>query len=153
MKKVLQRVLIITLIILLPLVGYFIYMQGLYGVHPTTIEYYKKLNRTLIEEGYVANHFVLSTTRPKWFNDVLVRFGGAASRSQHLQSTAVDIVVLDVNRDGRANKKDVDIVYRILNRKVIKGKGGIGTYKNESSFFDRQMVHFDSRGYRARWHR
>jgi uncharacterized protein YcbK (DUF882 family) len=152
-KKILRNILIVLLIILIPLVGYFIYMQGLYGVHPTTIEYYKQLNQELTSQGYSPNHFVLSTTRPKWFNDILVRFGGAASRSQHLQSTAIDIVVMDVNGDGRANSKDVDIVYAILHRKIVKNKGGIGTYKNEYTFFDRQMVHFDSRGYRARWHR
>lgn len=153
MKKLLRRILIAFLIISIPLIGYFIYMQGLYGVHPTTIEYYKQLNQELRTQGYHANHLVLSTTRPKWFNNILVRFGGAASRSQHLQSTAIDIVVMDVNADGRANAKDVDIVYNILHRKIIKNKGGIGTYKNENTFFNRQMVHFDSRGYRARWHR
>ena len=41
----------------------------------------------------------------------------------------------------------------ILDKKIIKSKGGIGTYKNESGFFNRQMIHFDSRGTKARWHR
>jgi len=59
----------------------------------------------------------------------------------------------DVNSDGKKNAQDVDIVYNILNDQIIKDKGGIGTYKNERGFLNRRMVHFDCRGYRARWHR
>ncbi|MGB0932220.1 MAG: hypothetical protein ACPGVB_15660, partial [Chitinophagales bacterium] len=64
-----------------------------------------------------------------------------------------DILVLDVNKDGESNDKDVDIVVDILNEKIVKNEGGIGTYKKEGSFFSRQMVHFDCRGYWARWHK
>lgn len=153
MKK-LRRILF-TILGSISLLGiiYFIYMQGLFGVHPTTIKYYVALKKELIAKDYEPNYFILSTNRPKWFNNLLVQFGGAASKSQHIQYTAIDIIVLDVNNDGKKDAKDIDIVYKILDRKIIGRKGGVGTYKNESGFFNRQMIHFDSRGHKARWHR
>ena len=153
MKKRLKIFLITISIPLLLFIGYCIYLQSLGGVHLKTVEYYKELQVEVKAQGYSPNWIVTSTVRPKWFNDLLVQYGGAASKSQHLVGKAVDIVVLDVNGDGSKNSEDVDIIYNILNKKIIRSKGGVGTYKNEHSFLDRQMVHFDSRGYRARWHR
>ena len=152
-KKILKKILITLSIPLLLFIGYAIYLQSLGGVHLKTIEHYKALQTEVKAQGYAANWIVTSTVRPKWFNDILVKYGGAASKSQHLVGRAIDIVVLDVNSDGSSDSKDVDIIYNILNKKIIRSKGGIGTYKNEHSFMDRQMVHFDSRGFRARWHR
>ncbi|MEZ4685496.1 MAG: hypothetical protein R3B47_05380 [Bacteroidia bacterium] len=69
--------------------------------------------------------------------------------SKHLDGQAIDVVVLDVNEDGKADAEDVDIVYELLDKKIIRDKGGIGTYyKNSKDFFSRQMVHFDCRGRR-----
>ena len=153
MKKTLKRLLIILSIPLFLFIGYAIYMQSLSGVHSKTIKYYKELQTEVKAQGYSPNWIVTSTVRPKWFNDLLVKYNGAASKSQHLVGKAVDIVVLDVNSDGRSDSKDVDIIYDILNKKIIRNKGGIGTYKNGTLFMDKQMVHFDSRGFRTRWHR
>ena len=136
------------------LIGYFIYLQQLYGVDLKTVEYYQELRAEVIEAGYQPMWFVLSTVRPYWFNQFLVETGrGAARRSQHLYGKAIDLVVLDVNLDGQINSTDVDIVYSILDKKVVKNKGGIGTYKSQPNFLDYQQVHFDSRGHRARWAR
>ena len=54
---------------------------------------------------------------------------------------------------GGASTQFLMTAYNILDKKIIKRKGGIGTYKNEEGFFNRQMIHFDSRGTKARWHR
>jgi uncharacterized protein YcbK (DUF882 family) len=152
MKKLLKKILIILSVPLFLLVGYAIYLQSLRGVDPKTIEYYKELQVEVKAQGYSPSWIVTSTVRPKWFNDLLVEYGGAASKSQHLVGGAIDIIVLDVNGDRNVNSKDVDIIYNILNKKIIRNKGGIGTYKKENSI-DKQMVHFDSRGFRKRWHR
>lgn len=80
-----------------------------------------------------------------------VKFSGAAKDSRHLVGDAIDFIVFDVNNDGISNNKDVEIVFDILDKEIIKNKGGIGTYKNEHSFINRQMIHIDCRGYRARW--
>ncbi|MEO1050904.1 MAG: DUF882 domain-containing protein [Bacteroidota bacterium] len=121
-------------------------------MHPTTKAYYAQLKKELVKQGYKDRLMVISGKRPKWWNSILTNFG-AAKKSQHLKGNAIDILVLDVNDDGKKDTKDVDIVYRILNQKIIGNKGGIGTYKTEKVIWNRQMVHIDCRGYRARWHR
>lgn len=50
------------------------------------------------------------------------------------------------------DEKDVNLVVKIL-ESLIGPNGGIGTYKTETLFWNRQMVHFDSRGHKARWNR
>ncbi len=159
MKKGLKIFLKFILIIIVLAIIYFlvIYIQAasLNGVNPKVMEYNQQLKKELKAQGYSANYYVTSGKRWKWHNDLLVYFGsGAVKKSQHLHGNAIDIMVLDINKDGKSNTEDVDIVYHILDTKIIKDKGGIGTYyKKSNNFFDRQMVHFDCRGRRARWRR
>lgn len=101
--------------------------------------------------GFKPSLVVISAKRANWHNSLLTSFG-ATTNSQHLTGTAIDIMVLDVNEDGRMNDKDVNVVVSILEG-LIGSKGGIGTYKMEYLIWNRQMVHFDSRGNKARWNR
>lgn len=135
------------------LLVYILHTILMIGVEKEVKAYLYQLENALEKDAYHASYFVFSARRFKWQNDFLVAFGGAASKSKHLTGQALDIIVFDVNNDGESDSKDVDIVYYYLNEKIIKNKGGIGTYKKEEGFFNRQMVHFDSRGRRARWHR
>ena len=130
---------------------FFAYANNLRGLDDTTLHYLHQLKHQLKTQGYQARLIVISAKRAQWHNHLLTAFG-AAKNSQHLSGKAIDIVVLDVNDDGQAGHEDVDIVVAQL-EKLIGTKGGIGTYKSEKYFWDRQMVHFDSRGYKARWHR
>ena len=129
------------------------YTNSLIGVDPIAKEKLKELRLQMLDRGYTDSFFVLSGRRWKWDNYLLNQFGGAAKNSQHLQGKAIDIIVLDVNKDGLINGGDVDLVVKVLKQSVIKNKGGIGTYKGQSGFFNRQMVHFDVRGNKARWNR
>jgi len=70
---------------------------------------------------------------------------GGASRSRHIFGDAIDIGVYDVNRDGNADAKDKKLIIDILENELIGNRGGIGLYPNTKS------VHFDLRGYKARW--
>jgi uncharacterized protein YcbK (DUF882 family) len=155
LKYFFRFLLIIIVIALIPTLIFWIQAISLNGVHPTVIEYNQQLKTQLKKDGYKANLIITSAKRWKWHNDFLVWSGsGAAKNSQHLKGKAIDIMVLDVNGDWKCNAKDVDIIYKILDKKIIKNKGGIGTYyKKAGNFFDRQMVHFDARGKRARWRR
>jgi len=119
---------------------------------PITQRYYTQLKSTLRARGYSPRLLVISTKRHEWVNWILVRLNGAAGDSQHLYGKAIDFLVLDVNGDGKSNGADVDIVYGILDKEVIRSKGGLGTYKQSRSFFNRQMVHIDCRGHRGRWY-
>jgi len=148
-----KKLLIIFTILILIGGGIWFYCCSLINVNSVAIDYFEQLKTETIAAGYSSNFYVVSGKRHQWHNDLLVEFGGAASKSRHLKGEAIDIIVLDVNQDGTANSKDVDIIYNILNRKIIKNKGGIGTYKNDKTRFGKQMIHFDCRGYKARWHR
>lgn len=70
---------------------------------------------------------------------------GGASRSRHLQGDAVDLVIKDINQDGRYTKKDKDIVLDLCEKQIIGKQGGIGRYPWS------RTVHIDVRGKRARW--
>jgi len=145
------KIIIITLTILLGLI--LLYTSSLIGVNDKAKNYLKTLTKELKKKGYEPNFFVISGRR--WYLDNLLlnKFGGASSKSRHLKGEAIDIIVLDVNNDGQRNALDVSIVYNMLDKKIIKNHGGLGTYKNEQGFFNQQMIHFDSRGKKARWNR
>ena len=130
-----------------------LYTNSLIGVNPIAKAYRQALAKELKQEGYQANYFVISGRRWTLDNYLLNKLGGAAKKSQHLQGNAIDIIVLDVNVDGKMDGKDVDLIYAILNKKIIRDKGGIGTYKKEEGFLNRQMIHFDCRGHKVRWKR
>ncbi len=70
---------------------------------------------------------------------------GGASRSRHLRGDAVDLVIKDINQDGRYTKKDKDIVLDLCEKQIIGKQGGIGRYPWS------RTVHIDVRGTRARW--
>lgn len=70
---------------------------------------------------------------------------GGASKSRHILGEAVDIRVNDIDGNSRYDKKDKDIILEILENKVIRNSGGIGRYPGT------RAVHFDVRGFRARW--
>lgn len=148
--KIIKRILL-TLFILLGL--FWIYSSSLIGVNEQAKIYLQTLDKTVKAEGYQSNYYVISGRRWKPDNYLLNKFGGASSKSKHLKGQAIDILVLDVNGDGKRNFKDVDIIYKILDKKIIQNKGGLGSYKNTNGFFSRQMIHFDCRGKRARWNR
>jgi len=131
---------------------FFTYFNNISGVDPDTQGFYSELKNKLIEKGYDDNLIVVSGTRWKWHNDLLHYFEtGAAKQSFHLKSKAIDVIVRDVNHDGEANKEDVLIVKELLENEIVGSKGGVGVYLKSNNFFSRQMVHFDCRGYRARW--
>jgi uncharacterized protein YcbK (DUF882 family) len=128
------------------------YFNNISGVDPQTQRYYAELKSKLIEKGFLDNIIVVSGTRWKWHNDLLHYFEtGAAKQSFHLKSKAIDIIVRDVNDDGKSNKEDVLIVKELLENEIVGSEGGVGIYLKSNNFFSRQMVHFDCRGYRARW--
>jgi uncharacterized protein YcbK (DUF882 family) len=151
-KKLIKRLLWAVLILLVIAGGMFYYLTDTSKVNPTTQHYYTQLKDTLRLRGYTGDIHIVSAKRPAWFNSILVKLNtGAKPYSQHLHGNAIDIIVLDINNDGSSNAADVDIVYNILDKEIVRDSGGVGTYKNMGGFFSRQMVHFDYRGKKARW--
>jgi uncharacterized protein YcbK (DUF882 family) len=150
-KKKIFKLLVITVAVAAGL--FFFYFNNTALTNAETRGFYTALKDTLRQRGYPGRLLVISTKRAKWHNDLQVKLSGAAKDSRHLTGEAIDFIVFDINADGTADSKDVDIVFAILDKIIIKDKGGIGTYKGESSFIDRQMIHIDSRGYKSRWAR
>ena len=132
---------------------FFFYFNNIRLVDEKTRAFYSDLKDSLKQKGFSAKLLVISTKRIKLHNDIQVKLSGAAKDSRHLVGDAIDFIVFDVNSDGKSDGKDVDIAFDILDKEIIKDKGGIGTYKNEKGFINRQMIHIDCRGYRARWAR
>lgn len=147
-KKIIKGLLLLFLVCVLV---FFFYCNNTRLANPAVREYYAQLKRSLRQKGYAPKMLVISTQRFKWHNAIQVKFSGAANNSKHLHGNAIDFLVWDINGDGQSDGKDVAIVVGILDKEIIQNKGGIGTYVNGGSFINRQMVHIDCRGYRARW--
>ncbi|MFT5819363.1 MAG: hypothetical protein ACI8ZM_000586 [Crocinitomix sp.] len=95
----------------------------------------------LDEEGYNKYGFkVRESHRHPTYNE---KKGGASS-SQHIWGKAVDIVIEDINNDGKKTQDDKTIVLDIM-EEIVGNKGGLGRYPGSMT------VHFDCRGHRARW--
>jgi uncharacterized protein YcbK (DUF882 family) len=134
-------------------VVFFFYLNNTNLANPKTTFFYNELKKSLKQHGYSTHLVVISAKRFKWHNELQVMFNGAAPKSRHLVGDAIDFIVLDINEDGISDSKDVDIVYNLLDKQIIKDNGGIGTYKGKNNFFNKQMIHIDCRGYRARWNK
>lgn len=153
LKKLVKRLLLFIAILLLIASVLFYYLTDTSKVNAKTLNYYSQLKDSLKLHGYSTNFYIVSCKRPVWYNNILVKLkNGAKPNSQHLKGNAIDIIVFDINNDGNSNSIDVDIVYTLLDKQIIKDSGGVGTYKNMKGFFSRQMVHFDYRGKKAGWH-
>ncbi len=112
-------------------------------IHPKLLYKLLELCHALEEKGYDSKAFtVVNGHRHPQYNE---RVGGA-SKSRHLQGEAIDISVGDIDGDGRySESKDKGIVLDLLEKEIIRSEGGIGRYPGSRS------VHFDVRGYKARW--
>jgi uncharacterized protein YcbK (DUF882 family) len=71
---------------------------------------------------------------------------GGARGSQHIYGRAIDLSIGDIDKDGKFNEAtDKKIVLLLLENDIIKNTGGVGHYPGTNA------VHFDTRGYNARW--
>lgn len=100
------------------------------------------LIKALEKKGYDKYGFSINTShRHPHYNEQEAK---GAKFSQHIFGRAVDISVKDINKDGRITKSDKKIVLEIM-EKIVGNKGGLGKYPGSMA------VHFDCRGFRARW--
>ncbi len=117
---------------------------------------------TLLDEanaaGYRVTSFkILSGFRTPSYNRAI----GNVVSSRHQWGQAADIfvdedgdgVMDDLNRDGRHDARDADVLIRLADRALGKDgreyAGGLGRYGTNRSHGP--FVHLDVRGYRARW--
>ncbi len=129
------------LILCTPITLIGLYTSSLIGVENEVKQCLNILDDRLKAGGFKAKYFVISGRRWKLDNYLLNKFGGASRNSQHLRGKAIDIIVLDINQDGICDTKDVDVIYKIMDREIIKDRGGLGTYKNQSGFNPEHKLH------------
>lgn len=100
------------------------------------------LQDLLEEKGYDRDAFWVrhGHRHPRYNKEV-----GGAGKSRHLYGDAIDLVIKDINQDGRYTPDDKDIVLDLCEKYIIKNQGGIGRYPWSKT------VHIDLRGKRARW--
>ena len=84
-------------------------------------------------------------------NRILTRSFGASPKSQHLDGQAMDLRIVDENGEGLVDPKDVVIVRRILDLVIVNQHGGVGDCFQKKHALSGYVIHFDTRGYRARW--
>jgi hypothetical protein len=71
---------------------------------------------------------------------------GGVRLSQHIYGRAIDLSIGDINKDGKFTEAaDKEIVLLLLENDIIRNTGGVGHYPGTNA------VHFDTRGYKARW--
>jgi uncharacterized protein YcbK (DUF882 family) len=142
-----------AIVLLLGILVFLAYFNNTSLVNRRAAGFYTRLKDTLVQLGYDDRLLVISTKRFKWHNDLQVKTAGAATKSRHLTGEAIDFIVFDINKDGTSDSLDVNIVFELLDKSIVRADGGLGTYKHEHSFIDRQMIHLDCRGFKARWNR
>lgn len=113
-----------------------------WGIKPAIIDKVIDLQKALEREGYNKNAFTIRNGhRYPLYNEKK----GGASKSRHIVGGAVDMVIGDINEDGKFTAEDKQIVIDLCEKEIIGNKGGIGKYPGS------RTVHIDVRGYKARW--
>ena len=117
----------------------------------------QELERSGVNVQYVQ---VMSGFRTPRYNHSGGNTAGRANLSRHMYGDAADIFVDndrngtmdDLNRDGRVDTRDADVVGRAAERVELRYRsliGGIGVYS--ACCGHGPFTHVDVRGFRARW--
>lgn len=142
---------------LLTFFGFAVYVYfaqaSLTGMQPRVLRKHNVVKERLKAKGLEPDYFVCSAGRPKWVNAMLPT---SAKNSLHRKNAAIDIYIMDVDQDGDWDRNDIELVKRELeyvDRNYPGLRGGLGTYYTAPFFPAQRTLHFDCRGYSARWAR
>ena len=112
------------------------------GIDPDILHKAVELQENLRAKGYNPDAIRITSGHRTPLHNRIV---GGARASRHQRGDALDLRIGDVDRSGWADRRDKQIVLRILDGRIIGSRGGLGLYPGT------QTVHMDLRGYRARW--
>lgn len=113
-----------------------------WGIDPAILHKIIELRNILVSQGFDGDGFwVRYGYRHPSLNEAV----GGAPISRHIAGDALDLVIEDINNDGKTDSLDKEIVLEICEKRLIRNKGGIGRYPWS------QTIHIDLRGRRARW--
>ena len=128
-------------------------------LQPRLLELLEGLVGAVRAAGYPVKTFgVISGYRTPYYNKRI----GNVPNSRHVYGDAMDFFVDvdgdgrmdDLNGDGQHNRKDVDLLYGIVDEFKHRPEnthlaGGVGRYSPTSRHGG--FIHVDARGYKARW--
>lgn len=101
-----------------------------------------ELQKELQKKGYNQDGFWIRYGHRTPKHNAAVNGAGS---SRHILGEAADLVIEDINQDGKYTEEDKEIVLELVNNKIIGNKGGVGRYPGT------RTIHIDVRGKRARW--
>lgn len=118
-------------------------------LEPRMVEKLETLIATLKSEGYHVNKIpLLSAYRSPFLNEDI---GNKTTLSRHTYGDAADMIVGDYNGDGRADRRDADILMAAVTKldKETPLVGGASLYKPNGAHG--YFIHTDTRGTLVRW--
>ena len=130
-------------------------------LNPKVIDKLELTIQELEKSGVKVEHMqVMSGFRTPSYNESGGNTAGRANLSRHMYGDAADVFVDndrngnmdDINRDGRIDTRDADVLAKAaerVERKYPTLVGGIGVYK--ACCGHGPFTHVDVRGFRARW--
>lgn len=123
--------------------GFYFSQQPLFwGIDPEILYKVVELRIGLEAQGYHPEAFRCNYG---YRHPVLNEAVGGASLSRHIAGDALDLVIDDIDRNGKINAVDKAVVLKLCEQQIIGDLGGIGRYPGT------QVVHIDLRGKPARW--
>ncbi|MFM7588419.1 MAG: hypothetical protein ACKO55_04820 [Bacteroidota bacterium] len=141
------------------ILGYILmYLGGLIGADKEITRKFELIKIELKSKGYKASWIIISQKRLSFFNDLLPNSAkNKNSPSWHLKGKAIDIYVFDINGDNMFNNEDISIIEQandVVEKEHPDLIGGLGDYIDDKhDYFTRHMIHFDTRGYKHRYHK
>lgn len=112
------------------------------GIAPDILHKAIDLQHTLRAKGYDPDAVRINSGHRTPSHNRIV---GGVKGSRHQRGDALDLRIGDVDRNGWTDRRDKEIVLRMLDERIIGSGGGLGLYPGT------QTVHMDLRGHRARW--
>ncbi|MDB5098867.1 MAG: hypothetical protein JWM80_3288 [Cyanobacteria bacterium RYN_339] len=118
-------------------------------VQPRVVEKLERIIMTLHAEGYPCGKLeLMSAYRSPFLNEDI---GNTTTLSRHTYGDAVDMLVPDLNKDGKSDKADAGIMMAAITKLdkagILTGGGSIYAPNGAHGFF----IHTDTRGALVRW--
>lgn len=127
---------------------FFIIFIKLFFFYPANSNVRKKLEMIedeVAKRGYHTKWIIISGKRSVFYNNLL---SNSAKNSNHIRGNAIDILVYDIDGNGKFDKKDISILMSandFVEKNYPKYSGSFGTYTSKG-FFTKHMIHIEVTG-------
>ncbi len=130
--------------VMLSVVGYLLmWFFGLLGSDRRLHDKIADMRTELEGRGHRPTWFIISQKRSSLYNAVL---SNSVKKSKHLQGLAIDLFVVDVDGNGRYDRRDFDLIREAsvrCERRFPGYRGSVFHYLARGSWLSRHMVHVE----------